>query len=60
MYRMSVVKKGDVRFCINGLEVFCFVDDGETYGPTLAGGKLGFRQLAPCVAEYANLRVYGI
>nr|WP_304710600.1 DUF1961 family protein [uncultured Acetatifactor sp.] len=60
MYHMSVVKKGNVRFYINGLEVFCFLEDGKTYGPALAGGKLGFRQLAPCMAEYANLRVYGI
>ncbi|MFW5788282.1 MAG: DUF1961 family protein [Halanaerobiales bacterium] len=24
----------------------------------MKGGKIGFRQMAPLIAEYANLRVY--
>jgi len=40
------------------LEILRFVDDGRRYGRLLAGGKIGFRQMAPLVAEYANLQVH--
>ena len=60
-YRMEVRKeKNSVSFRINELEVFRFEDDGETYGPVLRGGKIGFRQLAPLIAEYSNLKVYAL
>lgn len=60
-YRINVLKKaGEVRFFINGLEIFCFEDDGESFGPLLGGGKIGFRQLAPFVGEYADLRVFKV
>ena len=60
-YAMAVYKKGGtVRFFVNGLMVFSFEDDGETYGPLLGGGRIGFRQLAPMVGEYGNLRVYSL
>jgi len=58
-YKIKVWKKGNiVKFFINELEVFEFEDDGTTYGQLLEGGKIGFRQLAPLIAEYANLKVY--
>lgn len=60
-YTMALLKKGNqVRFFCNELEIFCFTDDGITYGPLLGGGKIGFRQLAPLIAEYGKLRVYGV
>lgn len=60
-FTMAVLKKdNETAFFINELEIFRFVDDGETYGPLLGGGKIGFRQLAPLVAEYANLKVYSV
>lgn len=60
-YKMAVLKKDNkVIFYVNDLEVFKFEDDGETYGPLLGGGAIGFRQLAPMVAEYSNLKVYKI
>jgi len=37
--------------------VFDWRDDGKTYGELLTGGKIGFRQMAPLIAEYANLKV---
>ena len=49
-----------MRFFVNDMEVFCYLDDGSTYGPRLGGGKIGFRQLAPLVAEYADLEVYAL
>ena len=60
-YHLTLLKKdGRVSFFVNELEVFRFDDDGETYGPLLAGGKIGFRQLAPLIGEYANLKVYAL
>ena len=60
-YRMALVKHGrEVRFYCNELQLFRFTDDGETYGPLLGGGRIGFRQLAPLIAEYANLTVYAL
>lgn len=59
-YEMGLLKyKEQVRFFVNGLEVFSFVDDGETWGELLGGGKIGFRQLAPMIGEYADLKVFG-
>jgi len=58
-YHLKVVKTGNqVSFSVNDLTSFVFEDDGETYGPLLKGGKIGFRQLAPMIAEYKNLKVY--
>lgn len=61
MYRMALEKKGSlVRFLVEDVEVFRYEDDGEAYGPLLSGGKIGFRQLAPMVGEYAELKVYAL
>lgn len=60
-YRMAVEKQGSrVRFFINDLLIFDFTDDAVTYGAPLKGGRIGFRQLAPLVAEYRKLRVYSL
>jgi hypothetical protein len=60
-YRMRLAKLGGrVAFAINDLQLWSFTDDGETYGPVLGGGKIGFRQMAPMVGRYANLRVHGL
>lgn len=58
-YQMSVKKyQNTISFSVNGLKVFEFKDDGTTYGECLKKGKIGFRQLAPLIAEYRNLKVY--
>ena len=58
-YTLQLLKYGRwVRFLVNGLEVFSFEDDGNTYGRLLTGGKIGFRQLAPMIGEYRDLRVF--
>jgi hypothetical protein len=58
-YRMLAVKQGGaISFYINELPVFSWQDDGEAYGPLLGGGRIGFRQMAPLLAEYANLQVF--
>lgn len=57
-YRVRVVKHGPiVAFSVNDLELFRWTDDGETYGRRLGGGKIGFRQMAPLMAAYADLEV---
>lgn len=59
-YRMLVLKQGArVTFAINGLVLFTWEDDGSSYGPLLAGGRIGLRQMAPLIAEYGDLIVYG-
>ncbi|MGW4795473.1 DUF1961 family protein [Nonomuraea sp. NPDC004297] len=57
-YAMRIdVAAGAVTFSINDLVSFRWEDDGSIGGPALAGGKIGFRQMAPLIGEYANLRV---
>jgi len=58
-YRMLIVKQGDtIRFAIDELVLLQWKDDGSVGGPALGAGKVGFRQMAPLIAEYANLRIY--
>ncbi len=58
-YQICVVKDGAaISFYINQLLIFNWQDDGHTYGPLLGEGKIGFRQMAPLIAEYADLKVY--
>jgi hypothetical protein len=57
-YSITLIKCGaEVAFYIRELPIFHWVDDGEPYGPLLGGGKVGFRQMAPLIGEYANLTV---
>jgi hypothetical protein len=57
-YPMTLIKCGaEVVFSIRDLLVLHWVDDNAAYGPKLGGGKLGFRQMAPLIGEYANLKV---
>jgi hypothetical protein len=57
-YRLRLVTfKGLVEFSINELPIFRWKDDGLKYGRVLGGGKFGFRQMAPLIAEYSNLTV---
>lgn len=52
-YAMSLtVDHGEITFTVAGLVSFRWRDDTP-----LAGGKIGFRQMAPMIGEYANLRV---
>ena len=60
-YRIKIVKCSNIiEFYIDDLFIFRFVDDGETYGKLLGGGKIGFRQMSPMIGEYSNLTVYEI
>ena len=60
-YHIELVKCGaEITFAVNDLVLLRYGDDGETYGPRLGGGKIGFRQMAPLVAGYANLNVHAV
>ena len=60
-YRVKIVKyEAHIIFYINDLEIFHFTDDGTSYGRIHSDGKIGFRQMAPLVAEYKNLKVYSL
>ncbi len=57
-YFIEVIKRGsEVQFSINGLVIWYFFDDGASFGPPLKGGKIGFRQMAPLIADYAHLKI---
>lgn len=59
-YRIEIVKDSTtVKFSIDGLTLFEWRDDedGKT-GPVVEGGSIGFRQMAPLVAQYRNLEVW--
>lgn len=58
-YKIEIVKyNGKITFTINELPVFKWTDDGKEYGSVLKGGKIGFRQMAPLIAEYSDLKVW--
>ena len=65
-YRVEVVKAGpEVAFGIGRgdgemLQLFRWIDDENSTGPVLGGGKIGFRQMTPMVGEYANLTVRAV
>lgn len=54
-YSMSLTKMGsEITFSINNLMVLKWTDEQVP----LEDGKIGFRQMAPLIAEYQNLKVY--
>jgi hypothetical protein len=60
-YRIRLIKyKAEVAFSINDLPIFRWVDDGITHGSFLGSGKIGFRQMAPLIGEYANFKVKAV
>lgn len=60
-YELKLTKyKGRIDFSLDGLTVFSWQDDGTEYGAVLEGGKIGFRQMAPLVGEYSDLKVYSL
>ena len=60
-YHITLIKcDAEIALHINDLPILKWIDDGVTYGPPLNRGKIGFRQMAPLIAEYANLKVYAV
>jgi hypothetical protein len=61
-YRIQVTLCGPVvQFAIDDLVVYEWRDDGVSYGPVNdRPGYIGFRQMAPLIAEYRNLLITSI
>lgn len=60
-YRITLIKyKEEVLFAIRDLLIYHYVDDGGKYGPVLTSGKVGFRQMAPLMAEYSGFKAYRV
>lgn len=60
-FRIEVVKLANcIRFAINELPLFTWVDDGSVGDRPMHSGRIGFRQMAPLVADYADLLVESI
>ncbi|NQU42021.1 DUF1961 family protein [bacterium] len=60
-YQMEAARCGpEFRLSMNGLMVLRWHDDGQSFGPVLGGGKIGFRQMAGLIAEYRNLKVHAV
>lgn len=58
-YHIRVIKyENTIRFYINDLLIFQYLDDGTAYGEILTKGMAGFRQMAPMIGEYSNFQVY--
>jgi len=58
-YHLQLIKyKNIVQFRIHDLMILEWADNGVDYGPVLRGGKIGFRQMAPMRAAYANFKVH--
>ncbi len=56
-YHIKIVKnKGLIQFLMNDMLVLEYNDQYKPWG----GGRVGFRQMSPMVAEYANLKVYAL
>lgn len=61
-YHLTLWKAGprvvfSIRHRKEEIEVLDWVDDERTFGSALQGGRVGFRQMAPLIGEYANFRV---
>lgn len=52
--------KGKIQFHINDLLVLDYNDDGKTFGKLLKNGYIGFRQMAPLIAEYWDFKVFSL
>jgi len=65
-YRVAVTKAGAVNQLYIGqgkqpdVLIYEWVDDGQQFGPVLDAGQIGFRQMTPMIAEYADLRVHRV
>lgn len=58
-YTITIIKKeSEISMYADDFLLFSWVDDGEQYGPRLGSGKIGFRQMAPLIGEYSELKVY--
>ncbi len=59
IHRVTLIKEeAHIRMLIDGRMIIDWVDDGDTYGATLGGGKMGFRQMRWSQFRYRHFRVW--
>lgn len=57
-YRIALTwQDATATFAIDDIPCLTWADDGGVGGPARRGGAIGLRQMAPLIAEYANLHV---
>lgn len=60
-YELKLIKyDSDVSFYINDFPILSWHDDGEQFGEVLGGGKIGFRQMSPLIAQYSDLKIHSL
>ena len=60
IHHITLVKEeARIQLYVDDRKVIDWVDDGETYGPVLQGGKMGFRQMKWTHFRYRNFKVWG-
>lgn len=60
-YRLRLSRRaGRVSFAVDGMPVLDCADRGPGVPPVTGGGYLGFRQMAPLIAEYADLELSAV
>jgi len=61
IHKVRLVKSNNhITMAIDGREIINWDDDGNTYGPVLGGGKIGFRQMKWTHFRYRNFKVWEI
>lgn len=59
VHRIRLIKAGPrIILYADGRKVIDYTDDGKTYGPAYAGGRIGFRQMRWTHFRYRNFRVW--
>lgn len=61
IHRVTLVKdKAEIRMFIDDRKVIDWIDDGQTYGSVLSGGRIGFRQMKWTRFQYRNLKIWEV
>jgi hypothetical protein len=61
VHKLRLVKDGPrIVMFVDGRVIIDWTDDGETFGPALGGGKIGFRQMKWTRFRYRNFKVWGL
>ncbi len=61
IHHLKLVKNNEhILMFIDDRKIIDWHDDGLSYGPTLGGGKIGFRQMQWTHFKYRNFQVWGI
>jgi hypothetical protein len=61
IHKLRLIKDGPhIVMFVDDRRIIDWIDDGKTYGPVYAGGKMGFRQMKNTHFQYRNFRVWSL